>query len=60
MTRLTKTILLSGLGFNFLFFTGVVIFTKIKFTDKWSLFMYGSMLLLGIWLYTGSTYERKK
>ena len=60
MTRLAKTILLSGLGINFLFFTGVVIFTKYHFTDKWVLIMYGSMILLGLWLWSGKTYERRR
>ena len=53
MSRIAKTILLSALGLNFLFVTGIAIFTEVKFTDNWIIFLYVGMILMGIWLYTG-------
>ncbi len=53
MSQIAKTILLAALGFNFLFVTGIAIFTEVKFTDNWILFLYIGMILMGLWLYIG-------
>lgn len=53
MSQIAKTILLAALGINFLFVTGIAIFTKVNFTDNWIIFLYIGMILMGLWLYTG-------
>ncbi|WP_031428359.1 hypothetical protein [Flavimarina sp. Hel_I_48] len=53
MSQIAKTVLLAALGINFLFVTGIVLFTKVNFTDNWIIFLYVGMILMGIWLYTG-------
>jgi hypothetical protein len=53
MSQIAKTILLAALGINFLFVTGIAIFTEVNFTDNWIVFLYVGMILMGLWLYTG-------
>ncbi|HEA31053.1 MAG TPA: hypothetical protein ENH91_13855 [Leeuwenhoekiella sp.] len=53
MSQIAKTILLVALGINFLFVTGIAIFTEVQFTDNWIIFLYVGMILMGLWLYTG-------
>ena len=53
MTQIAKKILLIALGINFIFVTGIAIFTEVKFTDNWIIFLYVGMILMGLWLYTG-------
>tara|TARA_R110002020_G_scaffold298230_3_gene514098 strand:+ start:972 stop:1148 length:177 start_codon:yes stop_codon:yes gene_type:complete len=53
MKKLTKILLLSALGLNFIMLAGIIIFTEVNWNDNWILFMYGSIALLGIWLATG-------
>ena len=53
MSQIAKTILLAALGINFLFVTGIAIFTEVNFTDNWIIFLYVGMILMALWLYTG-------
>lgn len=53
MTQTAKTVLLVALGINFLFVTGIALFTKVNFTDNWIIFLYVGIILMAIWLYTG-------
>jgi len=53
MSQIAKTVLLAALGINFLFVTGIVLFTEVNFTDSWIIFLYAGIILMGIWLYTG-------
>ena len=53
MKKITKTLLLSALGLNFIMLAGIIIFTEVNWNDKWVLFMYASIAILGIWLGTG-------
>jgi len=53
MSQIAKTILLAALGINFLFVTGIAIFTEVNFTDNWIIFLYVGMLLMGLWLQAG-------
>jgi len=59
MSQIAKTILLAALGVNFLFVTGIAIFTKINFTDNWVIFLYVGMILMGLWLYAGKVKSKR-
>lgn len=59
MTQTAKTVLLVALGINFLFVTGLALFTEVKFTDNLIIFLYVGMILMGIWLYTGKVRPRR-
>jgi hypothetical protein len=59
MSQIAKTILLAALGVNFLFVTGIAIFTKINFTDNWVIFLYVGMILMALWLYAGKVKSKR-
>tara|TARA_Y100000815_G_scaffold228573_1_gene217577 strand:- start:524 stop:697 length:174 start_codon:yes stop_codon:yes gene_type:complete len=53
MKKLTRTLLLSALGLNFIMLLGIIIFTDVNWNDRWVLVMYVSIAAMVLWVRSG-------